>query len=117
MRNSALIQQGQLEQDWATTWVNTTSAVAVFALTSAGVVGTWNPGGMSIYGYEADDIIGQHSSIFFPDDIEEAGSLETELCEARARGSLRLRAGASERMAVFSGQTSSPRRSLTKVSR
>ena len=38
---------------------------AVFMLDVTGHVASWNPGGVRIHGYTAEEIIGQHVSIFF----------------------------------------------------
>ena len=39
---------------------------AIFILDPGGYVATWNPGAERIKGYRADEIIGQHFSIFYP---------------------------------------------------
>nr|WP_244851782.1 PAS domain S-box protein [Caballeronia sp. SL2Y3] len=76
-----------MRPDWARIWVDSTTALAAFCLTPEGYVSTWNPGGTAIYGYAPEEIIGQHYSVFFPDDDRESATLESELREARAHRS------------------------------
>jgi PAS domain S-box-containing protein len=43
---------------------------AIFMLDSTGAVATWNSGAQAIKGYEADEILGRHFSVFYlPEDI------------------------------------------------
>lgn len=78
--------QKRIRQDWERLWVETTFSVACFALDADGIVASWNPGGRAIYGYEAAEIVGKHSSIFFPEEEHEK-TLERELQEAAEQGS------------------------------
>lgn len=69
---------------------------AIFLLDAAGHVQTWNPGAERIKGYRADEIIGQHFSIFYPSEQIERQHPQHELTRAAAEGSyeeegLRLR--------------------------
>ncbi len=41
---------------------------AIFALDATGHIRTWNPAAERIKGYEADEIIGRHFSIFYPEE-------------------------------------------------
>ncbi|MFL6696707.1 MAG: PAS domain S-box protein [Vitreoscilla sp.] len=59
---------------------------AIFMLDVNGRVATWNVGAQRIKGYSADDIIGQHFSIFYPQDVKESGWPEHELREAADKG-------------------------------
>ncbi len=86
MRDSENTPAG-MRPDWARIWVDSTTALAAFCLTPEGYVSTWNPGGTAIYGYAPEEIIGQHYSVFFPDDDRESATLESELREARAHRS------------------------------
>ncbi|MDQ7802897.1 PAS domain-containing sensor histidine kinase [Amycolatopsis sp. A133] len=45
----------------------------IFMLDTGGRVSTWNAGAERISGYAADDIVGQHFSVFYPDDDVAAG--------------------------------------------
>lgn len=59
---------------------------AIFLLTPAGHVATWNAGAQRIKGYAAADIIGKHFSIFYtPADVA-AGWPQKELTLAHERG-------------------------------
>lgn len=51
-----------------------------------GYVKTWNQGAERLKGYTADQIIGQHFSIFYPPDALAAGTPEAELVHAREHG-------------------------------
>lgn len=59
---------------------------AVYMLDPRGVVTSWNSGAALISGYEADEVLGRHFSIFYaPEDVEN-GNPETELALARLHG-------------------------------
>jgi len=60
---------------------------AIFMLDPNGNIVTWNVGAERIKGYSADEIIGQHFSKFYPDEVRESGWPEHELLEATAKGS------------------------------
>lgn len=57
---------------------------AIFMLDPTGRITTWNIGAERIKGYAAAEIIGQHFSIFYPDEDVRAGKCEMEL-ESAAR--------------------------------
>jgi PAS domain S-box-containing protein len=59
---------------------------AIFMLDPRGYVTTWNVGARRIKGYEADDIIGRHFSIFYPEEDVAAGKPAWELVEAERDG-------------------------------
>lgn len=52
---------------------------AIFLLDSEGRVSSWNAGARRIKGYQADEIIGQHFSRFYPDEEVKAGKCDYEL--------------------------------------
>jgi PAS domain S-box-containing protein len=52
---------------------------AIFMLDPGGHVTTWNAGAQHIKGYTADEIIGKHFSIFYPEEDQASGKLEHEL--------------------------------------
>ncbi len=60
---------------------------AIFMLDVNGKVATWNVGAQRIKGYAADEIIGQHISIFYPQDARESGWPDYELQQATEKGS------------------------------
>ncbi|WP_250517238.1 PAS domain S-box protein [Caballeronia sp. INDeC2] len=86
MRNGSKTNDTGVAPNWAHIWVGSTARLAAFCLTPEGFISTWNPGGTAIYGYESDEIIGRHYSVFFPDDARERQKLENELSEARENG-------------------------------
>jgi PAS domain S-box-containing protein len=59
---------------------------AIFALDATGHIITWNPGAARFKGYTAQEIIGQHFSIFYPPEDQAAGKPEKELEIAIAEG-------------------------------
>jgi hypothetical protein len=63
------------------------SDYAIFMLDANGRIVTWNVGAERIKGYTAREIIGQHFSIFYPDDVRESGWPEHELQVASEKGS------------------------------
>jgi PAS domain S-box-containing protein len=59
---------------------------AVFTLSPTGIVSTWNRGAERIKGYQRDEIVGQHFSVFYPAGQREAGVPDRELRTAIAEG-------------------------------
>jgi PAS domain S-box-containing protein len=59
---------------------------AVFTLSPQGIVSTWNRGAERIKGYQRDEIVGQHFSVFYPADLQEAGVPAQELRDAIKEG-------------------------------
>ena len=52
---------------------------AIFVLDPTGVVSTWNPGAERLKYYKAEEIIGKHFSIFYPEQDKRAGKPDMEL--------------------------------------
>jgi len=61
----------------------------IFMLDPTGVVTTWNPGAERIKGYRAEEIIGRHFSVFYPDEDIAQGKPAQELRAATDRGHTR----------------------------
>ncbi|HTU63355.1 MAG TPA: PAS domain S-box protein, partial [Polyangiales bacterium] len=59
---------------------------AIFMLDEQGNVSTWNVGAQRIKGYDAQEIIGQHFSRFYPETDVRGGKCEMELRVAKAEG-------------------------------
>src|SRR6056297_1447144 len=59
---------------------------AIFRLDADGRVRTWNSGAERIKGYDADDVLGEHVSIFYTDEDREAGVPERNLAAAAEDG-------------------------------
>ena len=67
--------------------VQTVRDYAIFALDASGHVLTWNPGAQRFKGYTAEEIVGQHFSVFYPPEAIAAGTPERELRDAARDGS------------------------------
>src|SRR5205085_5606013 len=59
---------------------------AIFMLDPNGNIVTWNAGAQRIKGYTADDIIGKHFSIFYPEEDKQSKKPERELEIAERTG-------------------------------
>ncbi len=60
---------------------------AIFMLDVNGHVASWNVGAQRVKGYESNEIIGQHFSIFYPDEAKASGWPQHELQTALEAGS------------------------------
>jgi len=63
---------------------------AIFMLDPQGYILSWNAGAELIKGYRAEEIIGQHFSIFYQQQEKDAGTPQRELEIAKSLGSLDL---------------------------
>jgi PAS domain S-box-containing protein len=63
---------------------------AIFMLDPSGHVSTWNAGAQRIKGYAADEIIGQHFSVFYTEEDREAGVPKRALNTARDEGRIEM---------------------------
>jgi PAS domain S-box-containing protein len=63
---------------------------AIFMLDPDGHVVTWNAGAERIKGYRADEIIGRHFSVFYPEEEARSGKPQWELVVAAAEGRCEL---------------------------
>ena len=59
---------------------------AIYLLDANGRVSSWNPGAERFKGYSADEIIGQHFSVFYTEEDRQAGVPERALETARREG-------------------------------
>ena len=59
---------------------------AIFTMGTDGIVDSWNPGADRMFGYRAEEIVGQHVRILFTPEDREARVPERELSEAQATG-------------------------------
>nr|WP_156901431.1 PAS domain S-box protein [Azohydromonas australica] len=62
---------------------------AIFLLTPEGQIASWNVGAERIKGYRADEIIGQHFSVFYPQEALERDLPAQALCTAAQQGQWR----------------------------
>ena len=66
--------------------VDAVSDYAIFLLDPDGCIQTWNRGAQLIKGYERDEVIGRHFSMFYPEDLLARNWPEMELNTARELG-------------------------------
>lgn len=66
--------------------VEGTTDYAIFMLNPDGYIVTWNTGAERLKRYKAEEIIGQHFSLFYPADLKERGWPDHELKVAQAEG-------------------------------
>jgi formate hydrogenlyase transcriptional activator len=59
---------------------------ALFLLDADGLVVAWYAGAERIYGYQSDEAVGQHVSLFYPDEDTLRAKLDDELKRAAAEG-------------------------------
>lgn len=59
---------------------------AIYVLNSDGIIQTWNAGAERINGYQADEVIGQHFSIFYTAEDRQSGKPAAELALAASLG-------------------------------
>jgi PAS domain S-box-containing protein len=59
---------------------------AIFLLNPEGHVASWNRGAERMKGYQANEIIGKHFSVFYPPEDIASGKTDRELKEAATRG-------------------------------
>lgn len=71
---------------WLRLWAESTSDYSVFALSPQGVVLTWNRGGERIQGYQAEEIVGQSFSLFYPPEERTSDAPEAALRFATETG-------------------------------
>jgi PAS domain S-box-containing protein len=57
---------------------------ALFMLDPHGIITSWNPGAQAVHGYAAEEIIGQHFSILYPEDDRRSDVPQSELKLAAA---------------------------------
>ena len=68
------------------TMVESVRDYAIFVLDPAGYIATWNVGAQRLKGYTADEIIGQHFSVFYPQETIASGHPQRELEIATREG-------------------------------
>jgi PAS domain S-box-containing protein len=66
--------------------IDSVTDYAIITLDTKGFVTTWNKGAEKIKGYRAEEIIGQHVSIFYPADKVSSGFVDYELKMAEGKG-------------------------------
>src|SRR5690349_14326986 len=76
---------------------------AIYLLSPAGIVTSWNVGAERIKGYSHTEIVGQHFSCFYTDEDRAAGRLRLFSRRLRGRGASSVKHGACAKMAAASG--------------
>jgi PAS domain S-box-containing protein len=66
--------------------VNTVDDYAIIMLDAEGIVRTWNPGAEKTKGYTADEIVGRHFSVFYPQESLDAQLPQREIRVATETG-------------------------------
>ena len=79
-------EQLRLSEERFRLLVEGVSEYAIFMLDVNGKVATWNVGAQRIKGYTADEIIGQHIAVFYPQDVRDSGWPDYELQQASEKG-------------------------------
>lgn len=77
---------------------------AIYMLDPTGHVVSWNAGAQRIKGYRADEVIGQHFSLFFTPRIVPTAAPSACCARRWSRVWRRMRAGGCARMAHSSGR-------------
>jgi len=77
-------KQAEDERERFRMFIESVQDYAMFILGPTGRVESWNLGAERIHGYRASEIVGQHFSVFYPEDDIRVGTCELEL-EAAAR--------------------------------
>ncbi|APA87749.1 PAS domain S-box protein [Paraburkholderia sprentiae WSM5005] len=78
--------EDDIEARWPPLLIAAVSEYAIFRLTGNGHVASWNLGARRIKGYEADEIIGRHFSVFYADEDRRNGVPDAALRAAREHG-------------------------------
>jgi PAS domain S-box-containing protein len=73
--------------------VDSVTDYAIFMLDQGGHISTWNAGAGRIKGYTADEIIGQHFSIFYTEEDRRNGVPDQALATARRAGRIAMEGG------------------------
>ncbi len=69
--------------------VGSVQEYAIFMLDPSGHITSWNAGAQKIKGYEPEEIIGRHFSMFYPEEDRRAGKPDRMLQMAREKGTVR----------------------------
>lgn len=66
--------------------VETVKDYAIYRMDPNGIIQTWNEGAQRLKGYQAEEVIGQHFSKFYPPEAIQQGEPEEELKMAKEQG-------------------------------
>ena len=76
---------------------------AIYILDPNGIVTSWNSGAQRIKGYRPKEIVGKHFSRFYTPDDNRINKPKQNLETAAAKGDMKTKAYACEKMGLFSG--------------
>jgi PAS domain S-box-containing protein len=80
-------EQALLEsEEWLRLLIDRIEDYAIFRLTPEGNVASWNAGAARLKGYQAEEIVGRHFSVFYPEEAVRAGEPARLLARAEADG-------------------------------
>ncbi|HEY2403033.1 MAG TPA: PAS domain S-box protein, partial [Steroidobacteraceae bacterium] len=79
-------QSGGTIENWTDKWVASVSDYSICAISVESRILTWNAGGMTVHGYEPDEIIGQMLDILYTEDDRQKGVPSASLETARLTG-------------------------------
>jgi len=66
--------------------VSSVKDYAIFTTSPEGIMNSWNEGVKAIKGYEADEVIGKHISMLYPEEDVKSGEIEHKLQKAKEDG-------------------------------
>ncbi|MET0650346.1 MAG: chemotaxis protein CheB [Pyrinomonadaceae bacterium] len=66
--------------------VNSIEDYAIFSVDAGGLIDSWNVGAKRIFGYMADEAVGQHTAVVFTPEDRRQGVPEAEMRQAREHG-------------------------------
>ena len=66
--------------------VSSVKDYAIFTTSPEGIMNSWNEGVKAIKGYEADEVIGKHISMFYTEEDVKSGEIEHKLQKAKEDG-------------------------------
>ncbi|TPE44303.1 sensor histidine kinase [Pontibacter mangrovi] len=85
-RLSNTLEELRKSEERARLLTESVSDYAIFMLTPEGKVASWNHGAQKIKGYAAEEIIGKHFSVFYPEEANQRKYTEYEISRALQDG-------------------------------
>jgi len=79
-------EQLRASEEWSRLLLDAVKDYAIYRLDPEGRVTSWNAGAARIKGYETEEILGKHFSIFYPEAEQKAGKFKQELQQAVEKG-------------------------------
>ena len=79
LESAIVLETARRKDEFIATFLDAVTDYAIFMLDITGHVATWNAGAKATKGYETQEIIGKHFSIFYTDEDRKAGKPEAIL--------------------------------------